>query len=54
MAKPEHQHRVYISQDIELHEAQRPYRVHKCGLRVGHQHEDVSIQAEFVDPAVQL
>lgn len=30
------------------------YRVHKCGFRICHQHEHISIQAKLVDPAVQL
>lgn len=32
----------------------RRYRLHQGGLRVGYQHEHVSVQAELVDPAVQL
>lgn len=30
------------------------HRLHQSGLRVGHQHKHVSVQAELVDPAVQL
>lgn len=32
----------------------RGYRLHQRGLRVGHQHEHISVQAKFVNPAVQL
>lgn len=28
--------------------------VHQCGLCIAHQHKDVSIQTELVDPAVQV
>lgn len=30
------------------------HRVHQGGFRVGHQDKDISVQAELVDPAVQL
>lgn len=30
------------------------HRIHQSGLGVGHEHEDVSVQTELVDPAVEL
>ena len=32
----------------------RGYRLHQRGLRVGHQHKHISVQAKLVNPAVQL
>ena len=46
---------VHSAGSWECGERQRMgYRLHQSGLRVGHQHKHVGIQAKLVNPAVQL
>ena len=45
-----HTHRLSIICIINIF----PHRVHQCRLCVSYQNEDVGVQTELIDPAVQL
>lgn len=50
MANRQHNRRPPVEDDALTD----THRVHQGRFRVGHQDKDISVQAELVDPAVQL
>lgn len=50
MANRQHNSQPTLEDDVHTD----THRVHQGGFRVGHQDKDISVQAELVNPAVQL